>query len=408
MDLSDRLAIKKIYGHGSKFVKSTFYIPFGQPDPTKANLFNDLDPHSHAQARRQVAALYSMSTMVSYEQFVDRCTDVLVSKFSMFAEKAQALDAFDVIGEITVGKSFGMMERGYDNIGILDAIDFSLVYGSFVGFLLPGIHRTFCAVTAFLGLRNPMQPLQDFIDDRIGERKVGKATTDRDDFLSKLLDMRAGGRIDEMALQNGVGSNIVAGSDTTAVSLSAVLYHLLQNPVCREKLQKEIADFQAEGTISDPVTFAEAQKMPYLQAVIKEALRMHPAVGLPLARIVPHGGAELAGYYFPAGTCVGVNAWVLHHDEEIFGTDADLFQPELWLRSKEEVSLMNENLFSFGAGSRTCIGKNISLLEMNKVLVQIYRRFNIEHVGKTQPKEWATNNRWFVKQKFECKIAPRT
>ena len=194
-----------------------------------------------------------------------------------------------------------MMERGYDSMGILGAIDASLVYGAFMGYYAPEWHRRFIQVTNALGLRNPVKPIMEFLDARVTERKNGKTTTDRDDFLSKLLTMQADGKVDDMAMLNSVGSNIFAGSDTTAVSLSSVLYHLLRNPTCREKLQKEIQDFASEGKISDPVTFAEAQQMPYLQAVIKEALRMHPAVGLPLARVVPEGGAEMAGYYFPAG-----------------------------------------------------------------------------------------------------------
>jgi hypothetical protein len=59
-----------------------------------------------------------------------------------------------------------------------------------------------------------------------------------------------------------------------------------------------------EGGDSDPVTFAQAQKMPYLQAVLKEALRMHPATGLPLGRVVPEGGALIAGKMFPAGVSI--------------------------------------------------------------------------------------------------------
>ena len=84
--------MKTIYGHGSKFVKSAFYDPFGRGDPAQANIFSTRDPHFHAQSRRQVASLYSMSTMVTYEQFVDRCTDVLMGKLKLFAEKKQALD----------------------------------------------------------------------------------------------------------------------------------------------------------------------------------------------------------------------------------------------------------------------------------------------------------------------------
>lgn len=99
-------------------------------------------------------------------------------------------------------------------------------------------------------------------------------------------------------------TNIGAGSDTTGISLSSVIYHLCKNPEAMRTLRAEIDELAEKAEISDPVTFAQAQKMPYLQAVLKEALRMHPATGLPLGRVVPEGGAVIAGKIFPAG--VGV------------------------------------------------------------------------------------------------------
>lgn len=109
-------------------------------------------------------------------------------------------------------------------------------------------------------------------------------------------------------------SNIIAGSDTTAISLSAILYYLLKYPNTMIKLREEIQKHEEEGRCSNPViTFKESQDMPYLQAVMKEAMRLHGAVGLPLWRVVPEGGTEIAGKYFPAGTVVGLNPWVVSH-----------------------------------------------------------------------------------------------
>lgn len=76
---------------------------------------------------------------------------------------------------------------------------------------------------------------------------------------------------------------------------------LAKNPSTMRKLQQEIEDMSAKGLISDPVTYQQSCKMPYLQAVMKEAMRIHPATGLTLARVVPKGGAVLAGRKFKAG-----------------------------------------------------------------------------------------------------------
>lgn len=67
------------------------------------------------------------------------------------------------------------------------------------------------------------------------------------------------------------------------------------------QLRAEIDEKRAKGEISSPVTFAESQNMPYLQAVIREGLRIHPSTGLPMQRVVPKGGAQIAGKFFPEG-----------------------------------------------------------------------------------------------------------
>lgn len=357
--------------------------------------------------------MYSMSTLVSYEQYVDNCNRVLTSKLEMFAEKKQPVDvftwmqyyAFDVIGEITVGKPFGMMERGYDKSGILAAIDYANSFSSKAG-LIPEWYQRFIRLAVRLNLPSPVQPLLEYTTDRIAERKVGKTHSDRSDFLTKLMQLYEAGSITYQDVFGSVGANIVAGSDTTAISLSAIVYYLRKYPACLKRLQDEIDTFFSEGKMSDPITFKEAQDMPYLQAVIKESLRIHPATGQIMGRIVPPDGAELAGHFFPAGTCVGANSWTVHRNKDIYGEDADLFRPERWLGPKEETSRLDGMLFSFGQGSRTCIGKNISLLEMSKVIPEILRRFDLGYV-EGEKEEWDTENFWFVKQKFRCRMTPR-
>jgi hypothetical protein len=136
-------------------------------------------------------------------------------------------------------------------------------------------------------------------------------------------------------------SNVTAGSDTTAISLSAIVWNLLQYPETLKKLRREIDDFTAQGKCSAEVTFKESQDMPYLQAVIKEALRMHSATGLPMWRVVPDSGIELGGRHFPAGTVVGINTWVAHYDEKAF-PDAKTFRPERWLEAESDPQRLKE------------------------------------------------------------------
>lgn len=194
-----------------------------------------------------------------------------------------------------------MMETGYDSSNFLTDFDASMAYSAQVGVACPEWHPWISWLSIKLRLPNPNRSAQDFIGARIMERKVGKTSSDRADFLSKMVALQEQGKMDALTLRYGVGANIAAGSDTTAVTLSSVVYYLLRNPDCFSKLRNEIEAFENEGKMSDPIKFSEAQQMPYLQAVIKEALRMHPATGQPLSRVVPPGGAHISGQFFPAG-----------------------------------------------------------------------------------------------------------
>ena len=132
----------------------------------------------------------------------------------------------------------------------------------------------------------------------------------------------------------------------------------MRNPTAYEKLTAEIDTAVADGKLSIPVAYAEAIKLPYLKACINEGMRLHPSVGLTMPRFVPVGGATISGYHFPEGYRVGVNAAVIQYDKDVFGPDAEIFNPNRWIEG--DAVRMDKTMIQFGAGSRTCIGKNVS------------------------------------------------
>lgn len=128
------------------------------------------------------------------------------------------------------------------------------------------------------------------------------------------------------------------------------------------KARSEIDAALAEGALSSPIKYSETTiKLPYVCAAIKEAMRLHPSVGLSMQRYAPEGGIELAGKFIPAGWRIGMNPATFHYEKSVFGADADEFRPERWLVDPEEWKALDRNLLTFGAGTRTCIGKNVSL-----------------------------------------------
>jgi cytochrome P450 len=199
--------------------------------------------------------------------------------------------------------------------------------------------------------------------------------SDRKDILSNLLATHTAQptAFDKQALTSMATSNIFAGSDTTAISTRAIIYHLLKNPASKAKLVAELDSARKEGKLSFPVSLAQADRLPYLQAVMYEALRLHPAVGMSLPRVSPSSGATIAGKFIPAGTTVGANPWVIHRDSRVFGDDVESFRPERWVEKSEAEGQdgakggygdMQRFFFAFGAGARMCLGRNISWMEM--------------------------------------------
>lgn len=214
------------------------------------------------------------------------------------------------------------------------------------------------------------------------------------DLLSKFLaaqDARPDFMTDTLVRTMAV-SMAFAGSETTAISLGAVFYHLLRTPAALARLRAEIDAAGRGGAFADNasglVTWHEAQRLGYLDACVKEAFRLHPAPGLPMERVAPPQGAEVAGCFVPGGTVVGCSAWVLHRNRQVFGEDVEVYRPERWLvdetKDKEgeeaRIKEMTGTMLQFGMGSRTCIGKNISLLEIYKLVPSLLRRFEVSLV----------------------------
>ena len=172
--------------------------------------------------------------------------------------------------------------------------------------IIPEIWPPLIAVLKILRLPSPriiFDVAIDFLEQhkKSAEKEDTSANSGARTFAAKIVELEREGKVSAWDAQSACVNNIIAGSDTTAISLNSALYYIYTIPDVLNKLREEIDVKTKNGTLSDPVTFEEAQKMPYLQAVINEALRMHPAVGVPLVRVVPGGGAHIEGHFFPQG-----------------------------------------------------------------------------------------------------------
>jgi cytochrome P450 len=190
-------------------------------------------------------------------------------------------------------------------------------------------------------------------------------------------------------------NNLGAGSDTTAIALRSIIYNTLRNPSAHRRLVEEI-----RGTFSQTqdVSFAAANNLPYLGAVIKESLRLHPSVGMMLVRVVPDGGAAICGNHLSAGVEVGINPWVLHRDPHVFD-DPDAFRPERWLpelSDDEHLKQMTRSWIPFGHGAHTCSGRWISWMEMYKITATLFLHFDMHLIDRGRG--YSFHNLWLTPQ----------
>ncbi|KAA8893336.1 cytochrome P450 [Sphaerosporella brunnea] len=420
VSVGDPAEIQNIYGLKKGFTKTAFYpiqcISWNKTP--QMNLFSTRDPQYHRDQKKLVANAYSMSALIEMESAVDDCTKLFMSKMAPYAASGNPVDlgewlqyyAFDIVGLFSFNKYLGFLDKGGDVDAMMEGIAGILNYAATIG-QIPFAHN-------FL-LGNPLNPLffpnmetwnqvlqftLKAINQRCsivvnGELEVRKDQVVGKDMLSKWASAKLGDPL-KMGTREVIvhlSTNVFAGSDTTAIALRAIVYMLLKNPEKLEKLLKQLDEADAAGLLSDPVKYKETQShLPYFTAVMKEAMRVHPSVGLLLERHVPTGGATICGEYIPAGTIVGINAWVLHNDPKVF-PNPEKFEPERWLDSPEEkLQEMERSFFAFGAGSRTCIGKNISLMEMSKIIPQLLREYKLTLANPD--KSWKTRNMWFVQQ----------
>lgn len=175
-----------------------------------------------------------------------------------------------------------------------------------------------------------------------------------------------------------------AGSDTTAIALTNVLYYLLKNTSTLAKLREEVASALSDedGT----VPYAKVKNLPYLKACSDESLRISPPVSFGLLRKTPLEGMSIAGEFIAGNTVVSVPAYVAHRDPGIF-PDPENYMPERWLED-EKAKDMRNYFIPFSTGGRGCIGRNISYLEQQVLVATLVHRYNFALLSEDWELEW--------------------
>lgn len=287
----------------------------------------------------------------------------------------------DVISRIGFGEPFGDLRADDDVDGFLAAGDLGLwlnnhfmAWGLTEIVHIPWVFRTLGPSEKDKdGMGKMVANARRVVESRMAQ---GGDVDRKSDMLGSFMRHGLGKEelITEAVLQ------IIAGADTTASALRGIMLYLLSHPRVYKKLQAEVDGVVKEGEVApfpSVVSDAVARNMRYMQAVIKEGMRIHPPVTNEVPKQVPAGGDTVTvdgePVWLPGGTYVGIASMAMLRRESIFGEDVNEFRPERWLIEDEaKVAVMSRTVdLVFGYGKYQCLGKAIALTEMGKALFEV-------------------------------------
>ncbi|KAI2610584.1 cytochrome P450 [Hypoxylon sp. NC1633] len=392
ISINDPEVINVVYGSRAGFVTADSYkVLVGiQNGKEVSSLVSTSDETRHAALRRSVANVFTPTAVLDHEKSTDETiADLLgvMSRKTHFDLSSMLLwFTMDAAGRFSFSEPFGCLQAEGDASGsiklVRDRFDHWGRWSS-----IPQLER--------LVYRNPIALRQKRGPSNMAAAAATKLKArashpddgiEHLDLLQKFLE---GGKTHPEALDSpgviGMLMSTISGAgDTTATTMTVALFNLIKNPDSLKKLEDEF--FQA-GLPEIP-EFSQVSKLPYLNAVIKESMRVFPVITWPMERSVPEGGATIAGMFFPEGTSVGCLPSAVHQRVDIFGEDADAFRPERWLTSdREQLRRMEAAHMGFSRGRRSCLGQHIAILQMKKVLPAILMKVQLSLANPDAPLE---------------------
>ncbi|KAF4995908.1 hypothetical protein FDECE_12637 [Fusarium decemcellulare] len=390
--LSDDIdLLRRIHGVRSSYSKGSSYAgtrlnPYHEP------MFMITNPVEHDRMKAKLAPGYSGRETPGLEPAIDEQIQNLIQLIrSKYLSKpgefrplvwshVASLLTLDIISRISLGQEFGCLSSDSDIHEFRETLEEHLPIISLTTDV-PWLRRVVFSPT-FLKLFGPsvkdskgIGRLMKLCNDVVHERFQSNSE-DKPDMLGSF-------KLHGLTKQECETESMfmfVAGSDTAASVIRVAMLHILASPYIYWRLKQEIATTISEGKASNPITNSESKRLPYLQAVIYESLRIRAVSTNMSFKEVPAGGDVVNGKPLPAGTCIGINFTSLLRSETMFGKDASVFRPERFLDVDEGTSarMKRDVELTFGLGRWSCSGKHIAFIELNKLFFELFRVFDFQ------------------------------
>ncbi|KAM7194018.1 Cytochrome P450 [Naviculisporaceae sp. PSN 640] len=408
LSFTDVRAWKDIYGHQVSGKAN-------QPELGKVRAFSftiddiprsivNADREQHQLFRRALSHGFSAESMRQQEPIIMKYVDLLLRRLHEVSEQKQAINAeayynwttFDIAGDLIFGMSFKC----------LDSVD----YHPWIAFIFATVKAaSFMTVLDYLGFHWVVQLMYRTFGKNLAIKQASKWT---DEMVNNRLNNVEYGRADlfeglvrkkeEWNLSfEQMGANafilVLAGSETTATTLSGITYLLLKYPEVYRKVTKEVRGMFKR---KEEIDMNSVMGLKYMLAVINESLRLYPPVVTSLVREVPKGcgGVKVADWHIPEGSLVEVQQYSANHSKDNW-EDPWAFKPERFLeesqRDGEEAGRnVLEALQAFSLGPRNCIGKNLAYAELRLILARMLFEFDLTLAEES--KNWIERQKAYV------------
>ncbi|KAF7354244.1 Cytochrome P450 [Mycena venus] len=395
--ISDHAAVKHIFGQAYTYIKSPAFQPVVVKVVGRGVVWAEGEEHKFQ--RKMVSPAFSISAVKKMAPRVMTCVERLIQRMQNDCKNGGVFNmcdyipavTLDIIGTVGFGYDFG--PESPEGKAILDAwhTDVAL-FSSFAGFLAPIVIGVAPWITKL--------PIKELTEDSTAKKvihQVGRKmlqeppNLDGTDMFSILR------RLDDATLLDNILSFFMAGFETTSGTIQLILHDLAQHPDVQNKLRQEI--LAVDSSDIDVI-----ESLPYLDAVTREGLRLHPSARdthriaihddmIPLKNPVTlSNGENVTSLPVKAGEGFIIPFLVLNTDPTVWGPHADQFIPERWLKGGSNPPADElprgpwGNVSNFVDGPRHCIGWRLAVQEIKLITAAIVKNFELKDTGATVKK----------------------
>ncbi|KAL6788033.1 benzoate 4-monooxygenase [Trichoderma afarasin] len=377
LSFSDPSALRDIYTSKAFVKEGGFYR--AKRIYHEEHLLSFTDPEAHSQRRKLLSRGFSQTAMRDFEPKVASKIYTVLDQWAKIASTSDsAVDifrwthmlGFDTVYHLMFDVDPGTVKTGVESevMQYMRAWKLIYIYKEFV----PLLENWGIYVPGYIG--SYFRKVHAWKKMAIGIVNSCRANGTKTAFLSRVLetgDEKSRPLLTDSILAEECMSGMFGGSGTTANTFVYLVWATAQQPDIIRRLQEELDKcFPDTSTISDYLT---CNKLPYLNAVIYETMRLYPST----IAILPRTAIEnttVANIPIPKGTIVGTQNYTTHRCEDVF-PQADKFIPERWL--VDNLTPLKEAFTPFSLGPRKCIGLNLAEMELRILTASFFRRFNV-------------------------------